>query len=103
MSPSLKKTILLVLLTVAHAALTIWALLSYVDYAIRVDHGIITPSLMGTVCQYLRSILFLPILLPALRWHADLVSGAQGYLVALLNSALWAAALGWLWRRKSST
>jgi hypothetical protein len=97
-STTLKHVSLWSLFTVAHAALTVLFFLLYMDYAMKVDHGLVTPTLMGTVLQYLKSIVFLPLLLPILRWHADLAVGPLGYFLVLLNSSLWTWAGWWLWR-----
>lgn len=88
------------LFTVAHAALTVLLFLSYVDYAMKVDHGLVTPTQAGTALQYLKSIFFLPVLLPVLRWHADMAVGPLGYVLVLLNSSIWAWGCWWFWRRR---
>ena len=75
MSTTVKQTIFWSLFTLAHAGLTILLFLLYVNYAMKVDHGLLEPTITGTVSQYLKSIVFLPILLPVLRWHADLATG----------------------------
>jgi len=97
-SKTLKQVILWFLLTLAHAALTVQIFLLYLDYAAKVDLGLVTPTLMGTISQYLKSIVFLPLFLFLLRWRADLVVGPLGWVVVLLNSSLWTWAGWWLWR-----
>lgn len=87
------------LFTIAHAALTVGFFLLYVDYALKVDHGTIDPTMIGTLAQYLKSALLLPLLLPYLRWYTGVAAGPLGYVVVLLNSALWAWGCNWVWRR----
>lgn len=99
MSTTVKQTTFWSLFTLAHAGLTVLLFLLYVNYAMKVDHGLLEPTTTGTIAQYLKSIVFLPILLPVLRWRADLATGPWGYLLVLLNSAVWALACWWVWRR----
>lgn len=77
-------------LAAIHAALTFLAFALYVDYAIRVDHGQVAPTSLGTFAQYVKSVFFLPILLPLLRWRPELLGGPVGFVVVVLNSSTWA-------------
>lgn len=99
MSTTVKQTTFWSLFTLAHAGLTILFFLLYVNYATKVDHGLVEPTTAGTFLQYLKSIVFLPILFPILRWRADLATGLLGYVLVLLNSAIWAWGCWWLWRK----
>jgi hypothetical protein len=78
MSTMVKQAAFWSIFTLAHAGLTILLLLLYVNYAMKVDHGWVEPTTVGTISQYLKSIAFLPILLPILHWRADLATGALG-------------------------
>lgn len=79
-----------------HAGLTLLFFLGYVNYAMKVDHGQVAPSLLGQVSQYAKSVFLLPLLLPLLRWRTDLVAGPLGYVFLFLNSAIWALCAWWL-------
>jgi hypothetical protein len=78
-----------VLFTLVHAALTIILFIAYVEYAMKVDHGVVAPSMSGEIAQYVKTLFLLPLLLPLVRWRADLVTGISGYAFLLLNSSLW--------------
>lgn len=97
MTTTLKRSLCWSLSIIAHAALTLALLLAYVNYSIRIDHGMALPTLAGTVSQYVKSAFLVPILLPLLRWHPDLVAGPLGYGFLLLNSTLWIWAGWWIW------
>lgn len=99
MSTTAKQITVWSLFTLAHAGLTILFFLLYVSYAMKVNRGLLAPTTAGTVSQYLKSVVFLPILLPVLRWRADLVTGPLGYLLVLLNSALWTWGFRLLWHK----
>lgn len=96
-----KRLLSWLLFTVAHVALTVLSFWSYVDYAMKVDHGLVTPTLAGEISQYFKSIVFLPILLPFLRLHVDPAFAQLMPAALLLNSMLWVWGGWWLWRRIS--
>ena len=65
----------------------------------KIDHGLVAPSSIGTTAQYLKSLLLWPLLFPALKWYPDLAVGLPGYFLVLLNSSCWILGFRWLWHR----
>lgn len=97
MSVKLRNLFLLTLGTLAHAACTGFLLRLYLTYAMKVEHGELSPTFLGTLFQYLKSLFLMPLLLPVLRW--DSATKPLILVFLLLNSFIWVWGCWWLWHR----